>query len=196
MPSLLLQRTSKGVKARENKKHLERRLELWENEKYSELVEEGLAIQSRLRKSNIKKQNGEDLVRRFRALMCAGNVNGALRLLNSSNNTGVLPINEETIKLLHEKHPVGEPLHEEMLLEGPVQSVHPVIFDDFDSALVQKVALKMKGAAGPSNFDANDWRSQSQSQSQRLPRSSLPAAVRLKWRLWLNVAVRWMTHSI
>ena len=82
MPSLLLQRTSKGVKARENKQHLERRLELWENGKYTELLEEGLAIQSRLRKDNnkSKKQNGDDLVRRFRSLMNAGNVNGALRL--------------------------------------------------------------------------------------------------------------------
>ena len=35
-----------------------------------------------------------------------------------------------------------------------------------------------------------------QSQSRRFPRSSLPAAVRLKWRLWLNVVVRWMTQSI
>ena len=158
MPSLLLQRTAKGVKARENKQHLERRLELWENEKFVELLEEGLAIQNRLKYGRNNKQNGNELVKRFRALMCVGNINGALRLLSKSNNAGVLAINDETIQLLHEKHPEGEPLHEEMLLEGPVKSIHPVIFDDIDSTLVQKIALKMKGAAGPSNFDANDWR--------------------------------------
>ena len=38
MPNLLLQRTSKKGKARENKDNLSRRLELWENGKYEELV--------------------------------------------------------------------------------------------------------------------------------------------------------------
>ena len=76
-------------------------------------------------------------------------------LLGKSGSSGVLPINDETIKQLHEKHQEGEKLHKEMLLEGPEKFIHAVIFDDFNGAMVLKVAMRTKGAAGPSNFDAN-----------------------------------------
>ena len=33
--------------------------------------------------------------------------------------------------------------------------IHPVIFDDIDAEMVKKTAIKTKGAAGPSNFDAD-----------------------------------------
>ena len=157
MPSLLLQKASKKSKGKENKLLLERRLKLWEEEKYDELVAEGQSIQNRLQ-SGKRKIGESELVMQFRNHMTNGNVNAALRLLSSSNSSGILPISEETIKQLHEKHPIGEPLHQEMLLHGPVKFTHPVIFDEIDIALVQKVALRTKGAAGPSNFDANDWR--------------------------------------
>ena len=88
--------------------------------------------------------------------MKTGNVNAALRLLTESPSTGILQINDDTIKQLHEKHPECQPLNYEMILKGPINQIHPIIFDYFNSELVQKVALKTKGAAGPSNFDAND----------------------------------------
>ena len=157
MPNLLLQRTSKKTKARENKNHLQRRLELWENGKLNELMEEGKSIQNRLPKLP-SRQSEEEMIKAFRNHMLKGNVNGALRLLNQANNKGILPITEETIKLLHEKHPVGEPQHEEMLLSGPIKHVHPVIFDDINGDLVRRIAMKMKGAAGPSCFDSDDWK--------------------------------------
>ena len=157
MPNLLLQRTSKKCKARENKDHLRRRLEMWDQEKFTELMEEGKCIQSRLSAPQ-NRQSDEELVKMFRSQMLRGNVNAALRLLNKTNNKGILPINNETIKQLHEKHPQGEPLHQEMLLSGPKQNVHPVIFDDINGDLVIKIAMKMKGAAGPSCFDSDDWK--------------------------------------
>ena len=36
--------------------------------------------------------------------------------------------------------------------------VHPIIFDNLNSDLVRKVAMKMKGAARPSCFDSDDWK--------------------------------------
>ena len=157
MPNLLLQRSSKKAKARENKDHLTRRMEMWENGKLRELMEEGKSIQKRLPKLP-DRQSDEEMIKAFRNHMLKGNVNAALRLLNKANNKGILPITEETMKLLHEKHPTGEPLHEEMLLSGPIQQVHSVIFDDINGDLVRKVAMKMKGAAGPSSFDSDDWK--------------------------------------
>ena len=46
-----------------------------------------------------------------------------------------------------------------MELNGPINEVNPIIFDDIDAELVCKMSLKTKDAAGPSSFDADDWRS-------------------------------------
>ena len=160
MPSLLLQRTAKSCKGRVNKEHLQRRFELWTEEKYDELLEEGKCIQSRLSSFQTNARNNDDtlLIKTFRSHMLRGNVNAALRLLSSTGKSGILGINDDTIEQLHEKHPQGQPLNEEMMLEGPMRYIHPVIFDEIDEDLVQKVALRMKGAAGPSNFDSKDWK--------------------------------------
>eukprot|EP00116_Pleurobrachia_bachei_P010543 sb/3470805/ len=47
-PTLILQKPSRKSKAKEHKEHLKRRLELWSNGKFDELVKEGLAIQKPL----------------------------------------------------------------------------------------------------------------------------------------------------
>ena len=52
-----------------------------------------------------------------------------------------------------------------------------MVFDEFDAALVQKVALRMKGAAGPSNFDANNWKDMLGSRKYGNSSSDLCAAV-------------------
>ena len=36
--------------------------------------------------------------------------------------------------------------------------MHPVIFDSLDTALIRSIALKTRGAAGPSGLDAYTWR--------------------------------------
>ena len=130
---------------------------MWEERKLNELMEEGKCIQSRLPTIQ-RKQTDDELIKSFRNHMLRGNVNKALRLLDQTTNKGVLPITDDTIRQLHEKHPVGEPQHEEMLLNGPIQHVHPIIFDDINGELVQKVAMRMKGAAGPSCYDSDDWK--------------------------------------
>ena len=158
MPNLLLQRTDKKCKGRVNKAHLGRRFELWDAKKLDDLVREAKSIQSRLPATANKPKTNDDLIKQFRNHMIKGNVNAALRLLNNTSSNGVLQMTDETINLLHEKHPKGEPVHEEMLLRGPQEYIHPVIFDGLNAELVMKTATGMKGAAGPSNFDANEWR--------------------------------------
>ena len=118
---------------------------------------EGQTIQSRLPRFSAKKQNVDNLARSFRILMAEGNVNGALRLL-SENKSGVLQLNEGTKALLKEKHPTAEPLHEDLLMNGEIRPVQAVIFDEIDAELIRSMALKTKGAAGPSNLDAISWR--------------------------------------
>ena len=68
---------------------------LWENQKYSELMEEVKCIQQRLTKSQNRKQSDEDIVKLFRNHMLRGNTNAALRLLNNTSNKGILPITKD-----------------------------------------------------------------------------------------------------
>ena len=158
MPNLLLQRTSRKGKARENKDTLSRRLTLWEDEKYEELAKEGKTLQRRLKIDKPNKDDDAELIKSFRNNMISGKVNAALRLLDKTSCKGVLPMTPDTMTQLLEKHPQAEPAHDEMILKGPMNEVNPIIFDDLNAQLVQKMSLKTKGAAGPSCFDADDWR--------------------------------------
>ena len=90
--------------------------------------------------------------------MLQGNVRQAERLLEREDSNGILPLNENTLKDLLQKHPEGQEPHEEMLLEGPVEKISSVIFDEITSDSIMKAAVKTKGSAGPSMYDADDWR--------------------------------------
>ena len=91
--------------------------------------------------------------------MQKGNVNGAIKLLtNNMHGGGVLPLNEETINLLHLKHPKSQNPDEDFLLQGPEQTVEQIIFDVIDETMVMKAAQLTKGGSGPSGLDGDGWR--------------------------------------
>ena len=157
MPNMLLQKPSKKSKAREHTEALKRRLELWEQGNIEELFREAKAIQKQLKSGNAKA----DIMstsKRFAGLMKIGNVNGALKLLTDSMSGGILPLNEETLNLLIQKHPDSQEVGEEIILEGPIEEVHPIVFEEIDSTLIAKVASQIKGGSGPSGMDAQGWR--------------------------------------
>ena len=158
MPNLLLQKTSPKSKSKENKEHLKRKMVLWQQGKIFELMYEGKSLQDRLPQSRKNTNNIPDTAKRFRNFIISGNINGALRLLENESSAGVLPINPETTKLLQEKHPEAEPKFDEMLLQGPQKLISPVIFYSITPDLIQKIAIRTKGAAGPSLLNADDWR--------------------------------------
>ena len=158
MPNLLLQKTNNKAKGKENKETLARRLEMWNSGMISELLREGEALQRRLPKLNGNKNSIAEKAKRLKNLVIEGKINPALRLLDSSASSGILPINSETCTLLKEKHPDAAPKFHEMLLNGPLKNIEPVIFESITSDLIQKMSLKTKGAAGPSLFDADDWK--------------------------------------
>ena len=68
--------------------------------------------------------------------MQKGNVNGALRLLINSMSNGILPLIDETLHLLHIKYPEMQHAHEEVLLQGPIKQVHPVVYEAIDETLI------------------------------------------------------------
>jgi len=157
LPSLLLQKSSKTSKSKENKEHLKRRLELWKQKRISELVDEVKAVQCRLAASNSKRHD-VDIKHRFSKLMELGKIKQAMKLLSSNSCKGMLELSDETLSQLIVKHPESEPLHEDFLLHGPIKNVNPIIYDEIDESLVFKAANKTDGAAGPSKLDGDEWK--------------------------------------
>ena len=76
----------------------------------------------------------------------------------SNISNGILPLDDKTLSLLKQKHPVSSELSEELLLTGEKLSVHPVVFEDIDENMVKEAALKTKSSSGLSELDADGWR--------------------------------------
>ena len=93
--------------------------------------------------------------KRFSDLMFLGKVNAALTLLSNENSTGLVPINDQIINTLQEKHPQAQPKFDDLLLEGPVVDVHPLTLHVIDAELIQKMEAKTKGSSGPSQLDSS-----------------------------------------
>ena len=157
MPSLLLQKPFKSSKTKDHVKVLERRLELWKNGNIEELVIEGKTIQDNLPIFSSPKKIGE-ISQKFKKCMQKGNINGALKLLTNNMANGILPLNEETLNSLKQKHPKAKIASEEVLLPDEPKYVHPVFFERITTDTITKAALKTKGGSGPSNLDADGWR--------------------------------------
>ena len=126
-------------------------MKLWADGKFEELMSEAKAIQKRL-DNNQHKQRGEtDKARLFRLKMENGQIGQAARLLEHEESGGLVPLNEETLRKLKEKHP-------EARLQGERKQSHPVIYKRITGEMVRRAAIEIKGAAGPSGMDANIWR--------------------------------------
>ena len=87
-----------------------------------------------------------------------GKVNKALKLLESSNKGGILPLTEETFEVLLEKYLKASEASNDILIQEEVQNVHPVIYDSIDSEMVRNAIEKTRSFAGPSGLDADVWR--------------------------------------
>ena len=89
--------------------------------------------------------------------MQKGNINGAIKLLTNNMENGILPLNENTLELLRQKHPTEKEPQHHAILPDEEKPVHPIKFEKIDAEMVRKAALKTKGGAGPSGLDANGW---------------------------------------
>ena len=55
------------------------------------------------------------------------------------------------------KHPESREPPPKVLIEGPIKTIHPVVYDDFDESLILKAAMLTKGGSAPSGLDADRW---------------------------------------
>ena len=70
---------------------------------------------------------------------------------------GVLPLNKDTLSKLIQKHPKGKTTSQDILLNGPLQNIHPVKFQSVHEEMIRKAAIRTKGGTGPSDTDTDGW---------------------------------------
>ena len=85
-----------------------------------------------------------------------GQLNSALQYLNDNGCGAVLPLIDNIIMQLHDKHTRVQPAKLGSLLFGPVEEA---AHNEITSEIIRGAALRNKGAGGPSNVDANGCQS-------------------------------------
>ena len=107
----------------------------------------------------------DQLSKVFSCLVIQGKINAALRYLSDNTKGGVLFLNAviddqgTTVReSLHMKHPQQQPLNEEVLLQGPVDDISPVIFEKITGSAIRSAALRTQGAGGLSGVDSTAWK--------------------------------------
>jgi len=136
---------------------LERRLELWEAGEFVQVFDEASTIQSSF-KDSFRPKTVNELSKRFLKEMQRGNVNEAIKILTNNMRNVVLPITDETLHKLRQKHPESKEPGDSALLTDEPTSVHPIKFEMIDAEMVRSATLKTKGSARPSGLDADGWR--------------------------------------
>ena len=134
-------------------------LQWWKDGRIDNLLAEAEEIQKRLRTGRQKKNEKENVNRGFARLMAEGNVKQALKLVDADNEiTGVHAINDHVRNVLLDKHPVGEDINPEAVIQGEAPIVQPVIFEEISANAIQSAAKNVHGSGGPTNVDADLWR--------------------------------------
>ena len=171
LPLLVLQKPHRRSKTSEHVSALERRLSLWHDGCFDDLLKEGETIQRKFAVG--PRAVSKDLAGSFSKLMFQGKVKAALRLLNGSGSRSGQPLSlnspissgGSTVTVrdkLIEKHPDPAPLHpSHSLLQTtppPDHEPHFIEFHQIDGGLIRSMILRMDGAAGPSGMDVSHWK--------------------------------------
>ena len=72
--------------------------------------------------------------------MQKGNVNGAIKVLSNNMKGGVLPLNDETLNSLAQKHEKASEIREDITLQEAVNKIIPIVFHVIDETIVLKAA--------------------------------------------------------
>ena len=89
----------------------------------------------------------------------------------------VLPLSDDVMAQLREKHPSLQEARLGSLLFGPVEDVPDSIYQQVNGEMVRDAALGIKSAGGPSGIDANGFRRIRASKSFKKSGTDLCAAI-------------------
>ena len=92
------------------------------------------------------------------SIKCRREISMAPSLLSSNMQNGVLPLIDETLQLLSQKHPEEKTPSNNILLPDTTVQVHPIRFEEINSESIRQSELRSKGGAGPSGLDSDGWR--------------------------------------
>eukprot|EP00794_Sanderia_malayensis_P016506 gene16505-18151_t len=106
----------RNSKSKDHSNCLKRRLELWKNGEFDLLLQEIRFIQSNLEQQQ-RKKSIEEVSKLFQKIVISGKVNAALRLLSETESKGILPLTDENLALLNQKHPPVEECFDDYLGE-------------------------------------------------------------------------------
>ena len=154
--AVALQKPGQRSKAKEHQECLKNRLTLWRNGEIGSLLREGRMIQRRLSKSH--KNDPPNKAHIFAKLVMEGQINSALRYLSEDDSGEVLPLTDDVVRQLGEKHPEAQRAKLGSLLFGPVEEIHDLVYQEINGELVREAALRTKGSGGPSGVDANGFK--------------------------------------
>ena len=173
MPHLLLQKPVQSASHRQKVDCLQRRLQIWIDGRFDELLEEGKVIQHRLCRRPTHPggdtDNGNEdssSARTFGRMMKQGKVKAALRLLSGSRSS-VLDLDDAltttpsqcTVReVLKQKHPPPQPAETDVLLQDTPPLTHDFIFENLDCPAIRSVVFHSQGGEGPSGMDAASWK--------------------------------------
>ena len=151
-----LQKPGLKSKAKDHKECLKNRLSLWKKGEIDTLLNEGRIIQSRIGKG--KKSAPPNRAKIFAKLVMEGQINSAMRFLNDDISGGVLPLTDDIMLQLREKHPEAQQAKLKVLLRGPAQDIPDSLFLEINGEMIRDAAIKTKGTGGPSGVDANGFK--------------------------------------
>ena len=151
-----LQKLSMKSKTKDHQECLTKRLALWKEGEIESLLREGRSIQKRIRKT--KRGNPPNKAKIFAKLVMQGQINFALRFLSDDDYGGVLPLTDDVMRQLHEKHPEAQDAKLGSILFGPIEEVHDSLYQQIDGEMIREAALRTKGSGGPSGVDANGFK--------------------------------------
>ena len=156
---LLLQKPSRKSKSSDHIKHLNRRLDLWQNGDIHSLTYEGHCLQEHLHKTPMTTGD-KTIARTFCKLMMEGKVHNALNYLSRDTSGGVLKLEvlipettssgdtllRSTYDIHHDKHPQGKTPTPECLLDPTPESpaIHPILYDNLNDDASSKLPSTLK----------------------------------------------------
>jgi hypothetical protein len=163
-PVCILRREPGIVKAAAIRRRIMRRLELWDGGHIAELVQDVVSNAQQGFSGRNKDSSEDNIARRFNTMVHDGKIRAGVRMLTNRDGGGVLaPGDSDTksgrpvLEVLREKHPdirVPDLDREDWHSFETYPECANTIPVDCDTDIVQRVASRLRGGAGPSGVDA------------------------------------------
>ena len=139
IPTLLLQKRSKSLKAKGHLQALARRMKLWDKGNIEGLLYEGMTIQQRIRSD----KGGMTIAEVSSSSICWSKEMALCTYWQNNMHNRILPLTTETLELLVQKLP-GPRKPPDISIHSPTWPVHPVTNNDIDETIIAKALVLLR----------------------------------------------------